>query len=48
MKNDPKFHSHTLFSKRNASFKKITEFALVAMGFKLFCDFAEETCAQTF
>ena len=48
IKNDPKFYGHTLFSKRNASFKKFTEFALVKMGFQLFCDFAEETCAQTF
>ncbi len=38
MKNGPKFHSPTLFPKRNATFEKITEFALAAMGFQLFCE----------
>ena len=42
MKNDPKFHSHTLFPKRNATFKKITELALAAMGFQLF----RESCGK--
>ena len=31
-------HSHTLFPKRKATFKKITEFALAARGFQLFCE----------
>ena len=33
MKNDPKFQSHT---KRNATFKKITEFVLAAWDFSYF------------
>ncbi len=46
MKNDPRFHSHTLFSKRKATFKTITEFALAAMGFQLFRENHGKMCTQ--
>ena len=46
MKNGPKFHSHTLFPKRIATFEKITEFALAAIGFQLFRERHEKMCTQ--
>ena len=46
MKNDPSFHSYTLFPKRNATIKKIAEFALAAMGFQLFCENHGKMCTQ--
>ena len=46
-KNDPRFHSHTLFPKRNATFKKIAELALAAMGFQLFRQSRGKMCTQT-
>ena len=47
MKNDRRFHAHTLFQKRGATFKKITELAaLAAMGFQLFRESLGKVYAQ--
>ena len=46
MKNDPSFHWHTIFPKRNATFKKITKFALAAMEFQQFCENHGKMCTQ--
>ncbi len=46
MKNDPRFHSHTLFPKRNATLKKNMELALAAIGFQLFCESLGKMCTQ--
>ncbi len=48
MKNDPRFHPHTLFPKRNATLKKITELALAEMGFQLFRESGGKMCTQIF
>ncbi len=47
LKKYPMIQYHTLLTKRNASFKKNTKFALIAMGFELFCHEPKMTCTQT-